>query len=534
MTRSATAAREAIGPRDDELDAAARLYRTALPDGELSEFDIGALDRLGHAVVIAALRSPEGFSNDGFGYGASRREALVGALGEMSETYHVHRALHGAPACESMSLAAMVQRFGADAVIDPMTLCLPAGSPWTDATPLRWVAVRGPDDPQDSRDAGGSGERDTSATWVPRECVATSPFDYATRSRNVMASGAGEPMRLFRPITCGLGAGTSLAQALSHGTLELLQRDGNCTRFRALDRGIDLELDRVDDPGIARILAELKSKGVRVRAKLATTDFDLVNLYVIGEAEAADDDFALMATACGEAVHANRERALRKALLEYIAARTRKTFMHGPLDPIRRLAPKAYGERVMAAVDPAAEEPRALAEMIRWLELDATRLRELLADSVFGSRESRAFSSLPSTPDVAVREPADRLADLSARLRTQRLAIHHFDASPAGSSGPRVVKAIVPGLEGETLSYARIGERGVRRLADEWPELVAIGAPRGTCRHRVLLTSDAQERLGGPAWFDIERAEAIVGPLYPLYREPSSHSAQVQLEERGR
>ena len=507
-----------IGPSDEELEIAISRYRAAFETGEMSDFDIGSLDRLGHSVVVAGLRSPDGFTNDGFGYGASAREALVGALGEMSETFHVHQTLKRAPACEAMSRNAMVKRFGEESVIDPLTLCLPAGSDWTPDTPLRWVVVNSwPEGAQ---------------AWVPRECIATSPFSYSTLSVEIVASGNGESMCLFRPITCGLGAGTSLEMALSHGVLELLQRDGNCTRFRAMDRGIDLKLDRIDDPGIKRLLASLSENGLRVRAKLASTEFDLVNLYVIAEPEddTITEDFVLKATACGEAVHANRERALRKALLEYISARIRKTFMHGPLGPIESLAPATYIDQVMACVDPLSEEPRALEEMSGWLDLSAEQLRESLASTVFSNQETRNFSSLPSSTDESVRNPQDRMNDLASRLDRQSLPIYYFDASPEGDDKPQVIKAIVPGLEGETLSYARIGERGVKRLLKEHPELVSVGEPRDDNECRVRLTDEAEARLGGPAWFSTQRANSIVGALYPLYREPGSHSVQKQRE----
>jgi ribosomal protein S12 methylthiotransferase accessory factor len=41
----------------------------------------------------------------------------------------------------------------------------------------------------------------------------------------------------------------------------------------------------------------------------------------------------------------------------------------------------------------------------------------------------------------------------------------------------------------------------------------------------VHLTPAAQERLGGPAWFDRAGADARVGPLYALYREPGGTSS---------
>ena len=508
-----------IGPREHELDTATQLYRRHLEPAGLFEFDIGSLDRLGQSVVLAALRTEEGFGNDGFGYGASVAEARVGALGEMSETYHVYRALTDSPACEALSYSAMVLQFGVDAVIDPLELCLPAGSPYSPSLPLRWVELQ----------TWPSGV----PVWAPRECVATGGFDYACESSQVVARGSGTSVRLFRPITCGLGAGVSLAQALSHGVLELLQRDGNCTRFRAMDRGIDLILDHIEDPGIRELLENLEEQGLGIRVKLASTEFDLVNLYVVGEptdSVSTGDDFPLTVTACGEAVHSSRERALRKALLEYTAARVRKSFMHGPLEPIRRLAPTAYAESIIDRVDPADEEPRALAEMVDWLGRSARELRVILADSVFSTRETLAFSTLPSVPDGKVKEPSDRLADLAGRLQSQALRIHYFDASPrgmrAGEPAPVVVKTVVPGLEGETLSYHRLGERGARRLLDEGSRLVNRGTPRADDQ-RVPLTNAAESRLGGPVHFSPGEADAIIGDLYPLYREPGSHAAQL-------
>ena len=40
-------------------------------------------------------------------------------------------------------------------------------------------------------------------------------------------------------------------------------------------------------------------------------------------------------------------------------------------------------------------------------------------------------------------------------------------------------------------------------------------------------TADAEERLGGPAWYSYDVAAQIVGPLYPLYREPPRHSISI-------
>jgi hypothetical protein len=81
---------------------------------------------------------------------------------------------------------------------------------------------------------------------------------------------------------------------------------------------------------------------------------------------------------------------------------------------------------------------------------------------------------------------------------------------------------LATGLEVETMSYGRIGERGVRRLVEHDEGLAVVGADPGGWA-RVHLTADAEERLGGPAWFDRAGADRRVGALYALYREPGRH-----------
>ena len=185
-----------IAPTDDELARAAALYRGAMPPGRLRLFDIGPLDRLGLPVFAATFAGESGFLNDGFGYGATPEEATVGALGEISETAHLDAALRTAPV-EVASFAAMGRRHGAGRVLDPLALCLPADSGYDAEAPLAWVGVsRWPD-----------GERG----FAPLDAVAMAPDQWARRAEGATS--------LFRPITCGLGAGVSHAQALAHGVL---------------------------------------------------------------------------------------------------------------------------------------------------------------------------------------------------------------------------------------------------------------------------------------------------------------------------
>jgi len=505
----------------EQLNNAVEIYRRFLAGNDLQIFDISGLDRIGVPIYLAALRGSGGFLNNGVGYGNTSTEALVGALGELSETFHIHQALKTAPACEAISYGQMVQHYGADQVIDPLTLCLSAGYPYHDKLPLRWVAV--------TRLADGA------LCWAPRETVSFSGFSYDMRSNDIKLQSNEKHAKLFPPITCGLGAGLTIEQALSHGVLELLQRDGNCTSFRAMDQGIDIELDVIESEEIKATLSQLADLGLHVRAKLASIEFGLVNLFVIAQpidGNNFQETFPLVATACGEAVHQNRERALRKALHEFISSRSRKIFMHGSVDSVRALAPIKYIENNLELAQPHLEEPKALTEMARWLGKSQAELFDILRDTVFSTRKTIKFSSLPSVADDRVINAKERLQDITRRLAAENLSIYFFDGSPNDINGPKVVRAIVPGLEGETLSYWRIGARGARRLLLRKSTLVSQDYPQ-TQHIQVPLRPAAQESIGGPVFFKVPEWEKVLHGHYPLYREPSPHTVQKYVNNHG-
>jgi len=389
-------------------------------------------------------------------------------------------------------------------VIDPLHLCLPAGGPYTPYMPLEWAPLRR--------------YRDGAAVLFPVEFIAA----YSDQ----IAPGP----RLITPLTNGLGAGSSIAQALAHGLLELHQRDGNVLSFRALDRGVTIEPDAVEDASTRALLALVKSNGIAVAIKLASTDFGMTNLYVVGD-DPSGAPQAICVTACGEAAHPDRERALRKALLEFIGSRSRKVATHGPLEALRAISTPAYFDRNLGAVDLAHEEPRALAAMCDWLTRDAASLRALLRDTVLSRRENVMFSHLPTVPAGSVDDPDTRLALIVARLAQEGLEPYYLDATPDPENWLKVIKVVVPGLECETMSYHRIGRRGVARLRQRKDPLL-LTAPRAGAE-RILLTPQDEAALGGPVWFDAARADAIVGALYPLYREPGMFAARVALAQEA-
>ena len=487
------------------LAQVAQAYRQALPAGRLHLFRVDALDRLGMPVVTAAFTPELGKSCESFGYGLTDEEAAVGALGELTEELRAAAVLRTMPR-EAGSYAELCRRHGPDAVLDPLRLCLPAGSDYTPDTPLTWVAARR--------------WRDRARVSVPLEAVAVD-----------QAQLDGLPS-LFTPITNGLGAGLTLEQALAHGALELLQRDGNVLSYRALDPGVVVDLDEVRDPAVIDLIERLRGKGIDVTVKLAATDFDMANLFVVGF-DHGSEGFPLQVTACGEAVHPDREVALRKALAEFVSSRSRKSMRHGDLDLLRRVAPEAFLEARLRAADPEKEEPRALAAMMDWVRRDRDELRELLKDTMLAERERVPFSSLPTESPDAVRDPADRLRVIIERLEAAGLDLHYVDLSDEGAE-VRAVKVIVPELEAETMSYHRIGERGVQRLRARGNLFLADHAGAGSAP--VRLTTAAGHRLGGPVWLDIAAIDRAVGNLYALYREPAGQTVQLalQAERAGR
>ena len=195
-------------------------------------------------------------------------------------------------------------------------------------------------------------------------------------------------------ITNGLGAGPDVDFALGHGLLELLQRDGNGLLFRALDQGVMLDLSEGLGPETRGMLDRLDELGIKALPKFATDQFGLTNLYVVGyDRNLADTPVPIALSACGEACDPDRERALRKALLEFQAARVRKAFGHGPLAFAERVTPpgyvKAFIDKALPSLD--LEESRALKAMLEWIVQPPEGIAATLRDTVYSERSHQAL-----------------------------------------------------------------------------------------------------------------------------------------------
>ncbi|MEG8055641.1 YcaO-like family protein [Sphingomonas sp. 22L2VL55-3] len=279
------------------------------------------------------------------------------------------------------SYADLVRERGERGIADPLTLCLPAGSPVGRDTPLDWVEAR---------------------RWADGSSVLV-PIDLAAYSAKELAPSY---VPFTTIISNGMGAGPDLDWAIGHGLCEILQRDGNGLLFRALDRGVAIDLPESLPAEIGDLINRFAAADVRVIPKFATDEFGLANVYCVG-VDAREPAVPIMATACGEAAHPDAVQALAKAIAEYAASRARKAFAHGPMALAETIAPRGYIDRFMAQAGGAAKssDSRAFSEMQRWTDVDAATLRDWLADTMLAERRRRAFADLPraDVPDARAR-----------------------------------------------------------------------------------------------------------------------------------
>ncbi|SFS12498.1 YcaO-like family protein [Sphingomonas jatrophae] len=482
------------------VPAIARAYIDAAPPGDWFLFDMSPLDVTGIPAWKAAFfpEDPAAVGcevQQGTGYGQTPEQAMIAAVAECHEEVHARLGFARMQQVQG-SYDALVAARGSAGVVDPLLLCLPAGSPVGRDTPLSWVEAR---------------------RWFGGEPVLV-PVDVAALSGDHLPKGY-TPFTTL--ITNGLGAGPTLEWAASHGLFECLQRDGNGLRLRALDSRIALTFDDALPSEVAASARRIADAGIDLLPKFATDEFGIANVFVVG----ADRDPSRLAvpialSGCGEAADPDRVKALRKAMLEYAHARARKAFAFGPIDTVRRVVPPGYWERVEPRARRAARhtEPRQVEAFRHWLDLDGGQLRVLLADPVFTVAAEKPFADLPT---AAVSTPEATGADAAGRLRAAGLDPLILDFTPPNAA-MHAVRVVVPGLEVETMSYYRIGERNAAKLLAAGSDLVRRGEASDT-RRPIRLSPAAEDRLGGPLLLDIEKVDARVGALYPLYREPGAH-----------
>ena len=488
-------------------------FKASVPLREVYDFSIMPLDRLGIPLWCVALWTEDGVYYDGFGYGAGETRAQLGAWGEILESYFAGEVVKKTPRIIASYNELKAQNRNA---VEPPKLCLNAGCNYSPDRRIHWIEV------QNFSDKGNG------KTLVPLESVAIYPAQAPEiEQRNL----------LFRPITNGLGAGASLAQAVAHGALETVQRDGNCVTFRAMDIGQRIKLDEVKSPKARELLNHLESEGIEIIPKLAGIVADIPVIYVVGyDRDLRRAEFPMQISACGEAAHPDREIALAKALREYVSGRARKHFMHGTLDKLARVAPAGYVEK-MTGVSADYEENRALQAVLVWATATHEEIFRRIKKPILETRSTVKFSELP-TVEFADGDWDAVLAHLQTKFADMETEILYADFSENAPDSVHIVRAIVPGMEGETMSYGRIGRRNLEKLLERHRNDERIGKFVGCGDDKKptsalpihLPQSDAAEFPD--AWLDPQAIAEQVGQFYALYREPESFAVGRILRER--
>lgn len=493
------------------LERTLEKFRCAVPSERVYEFSTAALDHLGIPLYCVAVWTDDGTYYDGFGYGAGESGAKIGAWGEVLESYYAVETLKNTTRVFASYSQLKDENRRA---ISPPTLCLNAGSDYSADKKLNWVAVKNISDVE---------------ILVPVESVAVYPAQIPEIENGKW---------LYRPITNGLGAGASLAQAVAHGALEIVQRDGNCVTFRALDLGQKIELDAVKNPETVRLLEFLESENIEIIAKLAGIVADIPVIYVVGyDRDLSKAEFSMTVSACGEAAHPDREIALNKALREYVSGRARKAFMHGTLDKLALVAPPEYVAAMINEPAPV-QESRALEAVLDWATASNEEIYRLIENPILEIRSTVKFSELPTT-EFNNGDWDAILAHLQQKFAEMDTEILYADFSDLAPEGIYVTRAIVPKMEGETMSYGRIGRRNLERLLarqnNESQIKTMVGFGENAPPQALKIHLDPEDESEFPnAWLDPEAVTAQVGKFYALYREPESFSVGRVLRNRAK
>ncbi len=489
-------------------------FKASVPVREVFDFSTTPLDRLGIPLWCVALWTEDGAYYDGFGYGAGATRAQIGAWGEILESYFASESIKNMPRLIASFNELKAQNRNA---VEPPEICLNAGCNYSSDKKIHWIEVN-----NFSGKGGGK-------TFLPLESVAV----YPAHAAEIAAKDL-----LFRPITNGLGAGVSLAQAVAHGALETVQRDGNCITFRAMDIGQRIELDDVKSAKTRELLAFLDASGIEIIPKLAGIVADIPVVYVVGyDRVLSRAEFPMQISACGEAAHPDREIALAKALREYVSGRARKHFMHGTLDKLARVAPAEYVAK-MTADDIGEQENRALQAVTEWATSTGAEIFRRIEKPILETRSTIKFSEIPTT------EFADNDWDSVLKHLQTKFAEHlnteilYADFSALAPEGVHVARAVVPGMEGETMSYGRIGRRNLERLLERQRtdervgKLVGFGGHEKPATALPIYLTEAEAAEFPDAWLDPKAIAEQVGEFYALYREPESFAVGRVLREQ--
>ncbi len=231
---------------------------------------------------------------------------------------------------------------------------------------------------------------------------------------------------------------------------------------------------RAADPRTRALLARLRGLGIDLLPKVATDEFGLCNVYCVGDRARGGR---------GVPDHAHRLRRGRlarpRARAAQGAAGVRRRARAQDLQPRAARPVAARGAAGLPGQLPRPPQPGRRGERRAW--------RPCASGSAWTGRPARArwptACSRAAAPGASTR---CRPGTARSRARRWWRSCRRLAARGCRSwcwTGPRPdtrtctwSRSIVPGLEVETMSYHRIGERGVRKLLERGSPLVGLGA----------------------------------------------------------
>jgi ribosomal protein S12 methylthiotransferase accessory factor len=210
--------------------------------------------------------------------------------------------------------------------------------------------------------------------------------------------------------------------------------------------------------------------------------------------------------------------------------------MHGPLDRLERVAPSEYVEKQLTG-NADWEESRALKAVFEWATSTHDEIYRRIEKPILETRTTIKFSDIPTT-DFAPNDWDAVLAHLQKKFRQLETEILYANLSVDSVPGVHVVHTIVPGMEGETMSYGRIGRRNFEKLLERQKtderigKLVGYGDDSPPETAQLIHLTKADKLKFPKAWLDLAAVARQVGDFYALYREPESFAVGRILRHR--
>jgi YcaO-like protein with predicted kinase domain len=260
--------------------------------------DVTALDVIGVPVYQAVRPNSRNLSVSQ-GKGLTQDQAKVSALMESLESFHAEE-------IRQPVVRETVGTMRRTLAYDPYALELHERSLLNDATLLDWIAAT---------------ELTTGAeTWVPRRLC---ELDFSTPTNHEAP--------LFAPSSNGLASGNTVAEAMVHGLLEVVERDSEWRSYQARPTDRPSVALTTVFPRLARgIIGRLAALGIQVRI------VDMSGPAGLPCFEAFLEDPESPYRPGGSGCHLSRLTALMRALTE--AVQSRLTMIAGSRDDISRRA----------------------------------------------------------------------------------------------------------------------------------------------------------------------------------------------------